>query len=331
MAFNRGGKAAEQEAAQRRTFNRVEYFKLEKSGDSTVLRFIDDSDRWIYIGQHSFVDTKGRPADMKADEKWPDKMGAVCRGDKAFQDPDGTPYYPDGCYICDHMTKPDGKKYWPQTRLWARAVLREPVLATAEHVKSGEFGDVVEGQRLGYRDAEHEIKDEKSGEVRRVKKIVVVNMGVKNFFGAMQGYYDVYGTALDRDYHITRSGSGTDTDYKIVPLDPIPGHNLKSAELYKKYQQHAIDANISDDDLEKAIVELSSDDFYARFFDPTKQAPARKSKKDSDADQKPGAPESEQEKPAEASIDQSRLAAMKDRVMSGNRPAAAAGAPQNFS
>lgn len=329
MVLNRGGKAAEQEASQRRTFNRAEYFKLDKPGDSAVIRFIDDSERWIYIGQHSFVKTKDRPADMKADEKWPDAMSAVCRADKAFQDPDSTPYYADGCYICDHVVKPDGKKHWPSVRLWARAVLREPVLATAEHVQSGQYGDVVEGQRLGYRDAETDIKDDKTGEVKRVKKIVVINMGVKNFFGAMQGYYDVYGTVCDRDYHVTRSGTGTDTDYKIVPLDAIPGHNLKSPELQAKYAQFAADANISDDDLEKMIIELSSDDYYARFFDPTKKAPAKKSKKDSESESKAGAPESEQQKPAEAPIDQNRLAAMKDRVMSGNRPAAA-GAPQNF-
>lgn len=333
MALNRGGKAAEQEAAQRRTFSKAEYFKLEKSGDSTVLRFIDDSDRWIYIGQHSFVDTKDRPADVKADEKWPDKMSSVCRKDKAFQDPDSTPYYPDGCYICDHMVKPDGKKFWPQVRLWARAVVREAVLATAEDVASGKYGDVVEGQRLGYRDVEQELKDEKTGVTRMVKKIVVVNMGVKNFFGAMQGYHDVYGTALDRDYHITRSGTGTETDYKIVPLDAIPSFNLKSPELQAKYQQYAVDAQISDDDLEKMIVELSSDDYYARFFDRTKQAPAKKVKKDSDSSTEAprGAPESEQQKPAEEAVDQSRLAEMKARVMGQNRPAAAAGAPQNFS
>lgn len=331
MALNRGGKAAEQEATQRRTFDRAEYFRLEKSGDSTVIRFIDDSDKWIYVGQHSFVKTKDRPADMKADEKWPDAMSAVCRADKAFQDPDSKPYYPDGCYICDHIVKPDGKKHWPQVRLWARAVLREAVLATAEDVASGKYGDVVEGQRLGYRDAEREIKDEKTNEVKRVKKIVVVNMGVKNFFGAMQGYYDVYGTVLDRDYHVTRSGSGTDTDYKIVPLDPIAGHNLRTPELQARYAKHAADASISEDDLEKMIIDLSSDDYFARFFDPTKQAPKRATKKDSDsAEGSRGASAAEQEKPAEAPIDQSRLAAMKSRVMGGNHPTAAAGAPQHF-
>lgn len=315
MALRRGGKAAEQEAAFA-NFSRMDYFRLKSSGDSMVLRFLDEAHEWPYTRQHNMVPTKAKPADWPENSKYPATMGAVCRRDKSFSDPSEVPHYTE-CFICDTMVKPDGKKYTNPVRLWARAVVREPVY------------DEGTKELLGYRDAEHEVstKDEKDNDVKKmVKKIVVVNMATKNFFGAMQGYADIYGTVLDRDYHVTRKGMDTDTDYNIVPLDVDPDHNLKKTPgLRDKYEAFAKEASATPEDVEKMIYDLASDDFYARFFDTTKQAPPFKGKKKGDEGKKAssapapsgGAPAAEQAKPADSEDEFSaeRLEKMKNRVL----------------
>jgi hypothetical protein len=321
MALNRGGKAAEKEA-ESSSFGKLNYFKLAKPGESMVLRFIDDDTDWIYIRQHPMVATKGRPSDYPKDSSWPAVMGAVCRKDKSFTDPGSTPHYTD-CYICDapEMVDSKGKKYGRGVRLWARAVVREAVY-------DGEDGPI-----LGYRDATHEIttKDASGNETKKtVRKIVLVNMAVKNFFGALQGFADIYHTVLDRDYLITRKGEGTDTDYNIVPLDKIEGFDLRTPELKAKYEAYAEEADASAAALEKVVLDLASDEFYAKFFDPTKQAPAWKGKKGEEKSSTSeaattGAPAAEQAKPEEEAFTTERLAKLKERVTANGN-----GAPKNL-
>lgn len=42
-----------------------------------------------------------------------------------------------------------------------------------------------------------------------------------NFWKPLIGYFRMYGTLCDRDYLIERRGAGLDTEYTIVPFDPI--------------------------------------------------------------------------------------------------------------
>lgn len=318
MAFNRGGAAAEKATQSKKKFAKTEWFNLQP-GETTTLRFMDDSDAWIWVRQHSFVDTKGAPADASDEERkrWPAKMGATCRKDPGIGK--------DDCYICDQMTDNKNKPLFAAIRLWARAVVREEVLGTQEMADDGKIPANKVGRVVGFKDAEQDVEEtdkdgNATGNVVRRKRIVVVNMGMKNFFSALQGYYDMNGTVLDRDYRITRKGEGTDTTYNIMMCQEIPGHDLTDPETHAKYEKYATEVGLSMDDIETMIKDKASDEFFARFFDPTKKVPPRK-KKDSDDD----APASREDStPAVAPVedepvDQDRLAAMRDRVRNGGK------------
>ena len=180
--------------------------------------------------------------------KWPEKMGSVCRKDVAFdyKGPDGKPE----CFVCDRIV--DGKKVKkPSARNWALACLREEVREN--------------GQVVGFRDMTREVKITRDGKEETIteKKIVVVNMGYKNFFSILQGFAGRYGTLLDRDYYIKREGSDTDTIYVIVPNDPI----VIDGEVFDLREKKFMDRYKHDLNLEEIISERASDEFYAKFFD----------------------------------------------------------------
>lgn len=339
MGLRRGGKAAEEESKKDRVqFGRAEYFKLDKDGDTLTFRLIDSPDDWIYIRQHSFAPTKGAPpdADEAAKAKWPKTMGSTCRRDEAFKNEDGSWQFPD-CYLCDHPPV-DPKTKRPkkaQVRLWARMVIREAVLGTQEMVDEGLIKEHQVDRIVGFRDeivTEDEVdKDGKpTGKKVSHPRVVVANMAMDNFFGALQGYQDVYadeGGLLNRDITVTRSGTGTDTEYKFAPRNVTPGHDLADPETKEKYEEFAAQAHLSVKELERMITERASDEFYARFFDPTKPFPETKKKGDGDAAE--GAPKEQQQKPPEDPVTQDKLAAMRERVRAGNaNPAADAASPE---
>jgi hypothetical protein len=326
--FRKGGKQAEEIAKQQQAaFSKVNWLDLA-DGESVVVRLLDDSDDWLYALQHNFVPTKGAPADATGEErsKFPTHMSGVCRMDEGFVDPDtGKRQFAD-CFICDEMRKDDGKKYTPGLRLWARAVEREPVIGTQEHVDAGHIREDRVGKVVGYTDKLVEVPildDDKkpTGKSTLQRKIYVLRFGLKNFFGAFQGAYDVYETVLDRDYKITRKGSGTKTEYSIVSLNPTPGFDLRDPETHAKYEQYCTDAGI---DLPALIEGMASDDFYGRFFDTRVESKARSAKKDDD--ETSGAPADQQAKPEEtgSTVSPEAVAAMRARVLGGNTPSAPA-------
>lgn len=239
-------------------FQRTQFFSLG-DGESSILRFITDANPvevdgklvggWITVQQHQMIPTKGAPADYKGD-KWPEKMGATCRNDKAFRATYGD------CYICAHLV--DGTKIKkPSGRSWAWACLREEVREN--------------GKLMGYKDKTREVSRKKEGSEEQEtvieKDVVVVNLGWKNFFSIVEGYEGHYGTVLDRDFVIKRKGDGMDTTYSVIPLDPI-GLDLRDPEALKKYGFESV--KDADDKLIEVIAERASDEFYARFFDRTK-------------------------------------------------------------
>lgn len=257
--FRRGADAL-QEASKGAAFQRTQFFGIE-DGKVSILRFLTEWDdlptspgvpSWIAVDQHAMVPTKPAPADW-GDKNWPSKMGAVCRHDPAF-----TGMYRD-CYICDHMVDKvtvDGKKLKkPSGRGWALACVREEVIEN--------------GRVVGIRDMVREVtipaKEGQPEKTVKEKAIVVVNMGYKNFFGTLKGFGAFYGTVLDRDYRVKREGQSTDTDYQIIPLDPITmadgtRFDLRNPEHMARYE--------TDLDLVEIVMERASDQFYARFFDP---------------------------------------------------------------
>lgn len=307
--FGRGGAAAEEAAKQAGggKFAKVNYFSLEEN-KTAVLRFLTDSPDWLYVKQHPSVPTKNKPADFKGN--WPPSMPAICRHDGAFAG-----IYTD-CYVCDTpiMNPRDNTKpLKPAVRVWALAVEREPV--------------VENGVTKGYRSVIEEIpvrdeKGEETGKVIRQPKIVVVNMGMKNFFSGLQGIFGLFGTVCDRDYLIRRTGTGLDTDYQIIPLDKIESVQ-PGTPAWEKFEK-AIEENGLD--LAKIVADKASDEYYARFFDPTKTVASSGGTADaSPAEQAAAAPTPQAQEPV---VDQDRLAAMRDRVRgTGGNAAPAAEAP----
>lgn len=87
-----------------------------------------------------------------------------------------------------------------------------------------EISEMVDGRRvLSYKDKMETIKYEKDGvEVEETRPAFrLVKQSNKNFWSVVSGYYGRYGTITDRDYEITRNRNDKDTNYTIIPCDPI--------------------------------------------------------------------------------------------------------------
>lgn len=353
-SIGRGGKRAEEMQEENRLpggrFESINWFKLADK-ETVIVRFLDDAHEWLSVLQHPFAPTRPAPdsLDAEAKKKWPQQLSPICRRTPEFMQ-----FFPDGCYICDEMhnvrPNPRGKKstkYFSQVRLWCRAVEREAVIVKDQTMASqydAQIGDI-----LGYRDVEVEVDEtdaegNSTGKKIMKKKILVINMALKNFFGPLQGYADVYGTVLDRDYQITRKGADQTTDYNIVPLNPIERadgsrlHMGKSMEIVNGQETDRLlrDIYFADGPDLFAIVEGRLDDeFYNRFFDDRVAVPVRESdtkesgngagtapKASSPA---PSAPTSASDAPVETlapAADQNataaKLAAMRNRVKGDN-------------
>lgn len=279
--FRKGAEAAAEASKGGGNFAKTHFFSLDDK-QKAVLRFLTDSDEWIVVDQHQMVPTKGKPADF--DGNWPEKMGAVCRKDPAFE-------YGE-CYICDFVV--DGKRVKkPGARTWALACVRE---------------EVTEGGKIvGYRDQTRDVtrkKEDDTEETTTEKAIVIVNMGFKNFFSILQGFAGHYGTITDRDYVIQRSGTEKDTTYSIIPLDPLEIDGQRLSKHHPTWEQRYA----SDLVLEDVVSARASDEFYARFFDP------RYSVTGEGADKKVVVTGSEPTAKPTNDVDEGKLAAIADRV-----------------
>jgi hypothetical protein len=339
--FGTGGKKARVESEKALpAFKRANYLRME-DGESITVRLIDGDEDWIFVDQHGFVPTKGNPDFKPKDggKQWPSTMNAVCRYSKV----DGNPVFDfDDCYICDHMTK-DGKRFPKSIKLWARAVVRERVIGTDAMVEAKKIKASQKGQVISFVDKMVEIEEtDAEGNRTGSKKepeVVILNFGMKNFFGALLASAETYGTVRDRDYRITRRGKDLKTEYDIVAEEPIKRYerddenkvifdetgdpkvtvySLDDPETYEKYA-HLVD-------LEKIIDEQASDRHYETFFDPTKPIPGNK-KKDTEDDAGGETEEVAKTAPATAEpaakveVDQDRLAAMKAKMMNSKAAA----------
>jgi hypothetical protein len=307
MSLRRGAEAA-QDASKFGYSGRLPFFGLE-DGEKAFVRFITDAEAnedgvggWITVDQHMGVPTKPAPDDYEGD-RWPPAMPAVCRNDVQLRDKLGD------CYICAHLVGQKSEAAWggeikePTGRTWALACLREEVK---------ENGKVV-----GYKDQKRTVtRIVDSKEVKEEERaVVLVNMGYKNFFANVQAPAGWYGTILDRDLVIIRKGTKLKTEYQVIPLDPIimeggGRYDLREPEVMKRYGYDSIAA--ADKALEDAVMERASDDFYARFFDPTKEpAPSRGGKGNNGGDTQPARTND---------VDEERLRAMQERLQGYSAP-----------
>lgn len=340
--FATGGRAASRrqteekkrrEAARKAAWNTFDYLRLNPPGDndefgeSIIVRFVTDEPDWIETLQHSFIRTRPAPADKPSDKQWLERFGAVCRytlvpkGSNSNGEPILKQWY-DDCYICDNVTKKVKRKgaevdvpETGQPKMWAVAVEREEVIGTEEMVKAGEIESWQVDDVVSYRDKLVEHVDAEGNKELR-PHYLVINQGMKNFFDKLLGFVAVYKNVVDRDYKITRTGSGTDTDYDIVPLAPVTvtvnGKQVKfdlRNPLFKDQYNPPFSLN-------KIVAAQASKEHYDWYFDPTAEISweARFGKKDdSDGDNNNSPSKSDS---ADDANSREVLAAMRDKIKS---------------
>lgn len=263
----------EDKASRQKSFNNDwEYLSLKAHedgigfGESKVIRFVTDDPDIRETYQHTYAATKNPPADKPSDKGWPKTMGSVCR-----QAPGFDAVYAD-CYICDapeYMKEGKKGKYHPKPsfRLWAVAVEREPMLGTEEMAAAGLIEAYEVGSTVGYQDVL--VEREVDGKTEKAPKFLVLNFGLENFFNSVLGSFNAYGTLLDRDYKVTRKGSGTETEYIIAPMDKQKHTDGKPFDLRRPdlAEQYKIPF-----DLDAIIANLASDEYYEWFFDKRVEA-----------------------------------------------------------
>lgn len=300
--FRRGAEEAEK-AGARKSYSRTGFLSIA-DGQSAVVRFLTDVTDWFTVLQHDMIPVRTD----HGQKKWPEKMGATCRKDVAFRG-----MY-DDCFICDHMKDPKGEPYKPKERTWALVLLRNV--------------QTQGGQMVGVTNMMTEI--EVDGVKRAVPRIEWANFAWSNFFGAVSNIASLYGTILLNDIRITRKGTGNDTDYYPVPYNPVTairknpdgtpvlddqGNPLppEDFDLRKPYFMEEFAPfmpSISD-----MLIERSSDDFYAKFFDTRVPFPADKIRGEGT--------DGGGEAPAQAEPDAAALADMASRIASYGAPSPA--------
>lgn len=318
--FEQGADAVRESAKTGVSFDRVDFLRIDGSPaavnsgtNRVILRYLTDYKAdpergvlgWIPTDQHAMVPTKPKPADMDKERSWPKSMSAVCRNGRAFKKKFGD------CYICESIPDPKtGKKFKVDNASWAIAVLREEVIGDGSEETGGPS---MKGRVVGYRDAMKEVAvlddDGKpvEGETKWVKSYIKVNQKWGNFFNSLNGFGQSYKTVLDRDYVVSREGTGLDTEYHHVPLDPIDVDlgegvttrlDLRDPELRAAFYGDA-------PNLMREIASQASDEYFQRWFIPGGEESQRK-------DGAPAAAPSSAGKAKEPEAD--RLAALRERV-----------------
>ena len=252
-----GAQAARDKSKRAAPIDRLPYFSLS-DGESEIVRFLTDihdhpEDRnrvgWITVNQHNMVATKPKPSNVEGN--WPKRMTAVCRHDSVFKGK-----FPD-CWICENVIDERTKKLTkPFPRVWALVAIREEV--------PDEDGNVID-IKTKMREAEDE-----DGKKIKVPDVRIVNMSYKNFFGILAGSASRTRTVLDRDWEITRQGSGqNDTEYNFASLDPweveYEGEAVK-LDLRRSDMLESFFPGLPD--LRRIVIDKASDEFYSRLFIP---------------------------------------------------------------
>lgn len=258
--FRTGTEASADSSGSKVPFDRTGWLSL-KDKDVQVVRFVMDGDEWATVEYHSFIPvTKEAPEGRKNWPKEGNGVSAVCRKTK---DQNGVPFYSD-CWVCEN--KPENS-YGPvarATRTFSLCILRELI--------------DPKNPRGGYRDTTKEVvvvgtDGKPTGETQFVPDFRWVMFGYKNFFGSLEGFYENYGTLLDRDYKIKRNGAKTDTVYQITPMDPTPDFDLSDPFIAARYGIKVVDGERiypAKLDLESLIDNQMSDEHYGLYFDTTK-------------------------------------------------------------
>ncbi|MFH8483129.1 hypothetical protein [Streptomyces sp. NPDC018055] len=261
--FRRGGTAAEEaekEASSGYGRREAKFLSLRGDGEKAVVRLLTDHDDWIYVLQHSFIPTKPAP---QGAEHWPKAMMSVCRKDEVFAG-----HYTD-CYLCDNKVKNSfGNSGSPYVRLWALAIEREVVYGDGTEALGGPaHKDLI----VGIRDKIDEIDEldaegKPTGVKFRYPRVLIINQPMKGFFSNLKALYGLHNTICDRDYEITRDGTGKETNYRMAAIDPV-ADVAPGTPHWEQYQTALAEREIN---LDVIVAERATDAYYAKWFDPAK-------------------------------------------------------------
>jgi hypothetical protein len=190
----------------------LSYFILA-DGDSKVIRFLTDMPDLAVADFYEFViDKNGKFQNFvvpETGEDWVRKFGGKSRvfGSNELEDPR------------------------PRERIVGLAVEREEVPVEENGRRITRTQD-----KLSTFDS---TKDSRAYDARN---FLIVKQYSK-FWNMIQGYYLEYGTICDRDYKITRTGTGRDIVYSVIPKAPDADWNLDGSSLAALRAQYGYGTN----------------------------------------------------------------------------------------
>jgi hypothetical protein len=331
--FRQGIDSAKEASSRGPSSRMVDFFRLD-DGQAIFARFLTDAHEIMDAMVHTMYPTKPKPEGYEGN--WPKSISAVCRNTKMG---DGQPMFPDGCYCCQHPRMDDGKPRGAVARTYGLLIVREEVLSDGSEKFAVPGSNppriIPKGQRAGFRDKKREYQafdfntGQSVGGVEMVPEVLLAEMGWKNFWSDIEGIAQLYGTVANQEMNIRRTGSGmNDTEYHIVGLGPS-SYDMREAGALAKYGIEVLGYDDFGRPIKKYPAHYSiphllyaraSDDYYARWIDPTKTV-----------ERGTAGVEQVVTKAPQEEVSQASLEAMRARLVSSTAPPAAevpAAAPQ---
>ena len=186
----------------------LSYFILG-DGDTKVIRFLtDDSELHVAKFYEFVLDKNGKYQNF------------VCAPEYYQSDPSWQGE--------DWVRKFGGKTTDYTTKELVDPTPRERVVGLA--VEREEHPTEVDGRRvITTRDLLTRIEG-RDGKSYDARNFLIVKQN-KQFWNTLVGYFHEFGTLCDRDYKITRTGTGRDVVYSIIPKSPDPDWNNDGSSL----------------------------------------------------------------------------------------------------
>lgn len=181
----------------------LNYFIL-KDGESKIVRFLTDGPDVVAVKFHEFIQ---------------DRNGK-------FQNFVYAPDFNGGGE--DWVVKYGGKTTDYTTKQLVDSRPRERTVGIA--VEREEYPVDEGGRRITKTQDKLVTFEGKDGKTYNARNFLVVKQYVK-FWTMLGSYFDEFGTICDRDYKITRTGSGLDMVYSIIPKSPDPDWNNDGTSL----------------------------------------------------------------------------------------------------
>lgn len=214
-----------------------------KEDTTTIIRFVSEDVRVVKV--HNFVNCR--------DGK---KRTFLCPNvdDNNDYDEDGP------CLICKNYTRKGRNdkiiRDYPSDRGLGLVALRE--------TKSGKLNGKMTTITLDVPlpGTQTVTIDGETKDYEEVPYVGLVNMGLSSFWDSVINVFARYGTIIDRDFQITRTGTGFDTKYGVIALDKADAPDLDSAEKVAERYKVAVANHMSIDDYVK---KMSSLDYQRKF------------------------------------------------------------------